>query len=147
MTYRILPAFCAGLLLLAGSFACSSGTPERSVADERKLIEEAIDRHLAKRSDLDFSTMGVTVDRVNLVGDDQAEAVVRFQVGEDADTSIEMEYALQRKDEVWEVAGPPKGTGSGLPAAPPAGEGVMPADHPPLGGAAQELPSGHPPVN
>ena len=146
MTYRTLPALCAGLLLLAGAFGCGSSEPARTAADERKLVEEAIDRHLAKRSDLDFSSMKVVVDRVNFVGDDQAEATVKFTVGEEAAASIQMTYTLQKTNDVWEVVGPPKGT-QGAEAAPPAAGGAMPPNHPPVGGEQQPLPAGHPPVN
>ena len=125
---------------------CGSSEPTRTAADERKSVEEAIDRHLAKRADLDFTSMKVVVDRVNFVGDDQAEATVKFTVGEDAASSIQMAYTLQKTNDVWEVAGPPKGT-QGAPAAPPAAGGTMPPDHPPVGGEQQPLPSGHPPVN
>ena len=147
MTYRILPALCTGLLLLAAAVGCGSSEPARSAADDRKLVEEAIDRHLAKRDDLDFSSMKVLVDRVNFVGDDQAEATVKFTVGEEAASSIQMSYTLQRTNDVWEVVGPPKGT-QGAPAVPPAAGGAMPPDHPAVGGETpQPLPSGHPPVN
>jgi hypothetical protein len=135
-----------GLLLLAGASGCGSSEPARTAADEREFIEEAIDRHLAKRSDLDFSSMKVTVDRVNFVYDDKAEATVKFTVGEEAAASIQMAYTLQRTDDVWEVVGPPKET-QGPQVAPPAAGGAMPPDHPPVGGGQQPLPSGHPPVN
>jgi hypothetical protein len=135
-----------GLLLLAGASGCGSSEPARTAADERKFIEEAIDRHLAKRSDLDFSSMKVTVDRVNFVDDDKAEATVKFAVGEEAAASIQMAYTLQKTNDVWEVVGPPKGT-QGPQVAPPAAGGAMPPDHPPVGGGQQPLPSGHPPVN
>jgi hypothetical protein len=127
-------------------FGCGPSEPTRTAADERKLVEEAIDRHLAKRSDLDFSSMKVVVDRVNFVGDDQAEATVKFTAGEDAAASIQLAYTLQKTSGVWEVVGPPKGT-QGAQVAPPAAGGAMPADHPPVSGEQQPLPSGHPPVN
>ena len=146
MTYRTLPAVFVGLLLLAGAFGCGSSEPARTAADERKSIEEAIDRHLAKRSDLDFSSMNVSVDRVNFVDDDKAEATVKFSVGGESAGSIQMAYTLQKTDDVWEVVGPPKGT-QGSQVAPPAAGGAMPPDHPPVGGEQQPLPSGHPPVN
>ena len=145
MTYRTLPALAVGLLLIAGAFGCGSSEPQRTAADERKGVEEAVDRHLAKRSDLDFSSMKVLVDRVNFVGDDQAEATVKFTVGEGAAASIQMVYTLQKTDDVWEVVGPPKGT-QGSQVSPPAAGGAMPADHPAVGGEQQPLPSGHPPV-
>lgn len=142
MTHRFLLL----VLLLAGIAGCGSSEPARTAADERKSVEEAIDRHLAKRSDLDFSSMKVLVDRVNFVGDDQAEATVKFTVGEEAAASIQLAYTLKKTNDVWEVVGPPKGT-QGAPAAPPAEGGAMPPDHPPVGGEQQPLPSGHPPVN
>jgi hypothetical protein len=146
MTYRTLPAIWVGLLLIAGAFGCGSTAPERTAADERKSIEEAIDRHLAKRSDLDFSSMKVIVDRVNFVGDDQAEATVKFTVGAEAASTIQMSYTLQKANDVWEVVGPPKGM-QGAQVAPPAAGGAMPPNHPPAGDAPPQLPSGHPPVN
>lgn len=148
MTYRSISLLWTVLLLSLGGMACGSSEPTLTAAEERVLIEEAIDRHLAKRSDLDFSSMGVTVSQVNLVDDDKAEAVVQFQTGEGSAASIEMSYDLQRADGTWEVQGPPKGVGAGHDAqvAAPTG-GAMPANHPPVGGTQQELPSGHPPVN
>ena len=149
MTYRAITLLSTVLLLSLGGMACSSSDPTLTAAEERVLIEEAIDRHLAKRSDLDFSSMGVTVSQVNLVDDDKAEAVVQFQTGEGSAASIEMSYDLERADGTWEVQGPPTGVGAGHDAqvAPPTGSGAMPANHPPVGGTQQELPSGHPPVN
>lgn len=146
MTYRPLSALCVGLLLMAGGLGCGSSEPSRTAADERKAVEEAIDRHLAKRSDLDFSSMKVTVDRVNFVNDDQAEATVKFTVGGEAAASIQMAYTLQKRNDVWEVVGPPRGAQGGQPA-PPATGGAMPPDHPAVGGEQQPLPAGHPPVN
>ena len=142
MTYRSL----LSALLVAGILGCSSSQPARTASDERKSVEEAIDRHLAKRSDLDFSSMKVSVDRVNFVDDDQAEATVKFTVGEEAAASIQMVYALQKTNDVWEVVGPPQGTQGGQ-VAPPAAGGAMPPNHPPVGGEEQPLPAGHPPVN
>jgi hypothetical protein len=142
MTYR----FLLSAILLVGIVGCGSPQPERTAADERKSVEQAIDRHLAKRDDLDFSSMKVLVDRVNFVDDDQAEATVKFTVGEEALSSIQLSYTLQKTGDLWEVVGPPKGT-QGEQAAPPAASGAMPADHPPVGGEQQPLPSGHPPVN
>lgn len=146
MTYRTLPALCVGLLLIAGAVGCGSSEPAPTASDERKSVEEAIDRHLAKRDDLDFSSMKVVVDRVNFVGDDQAEATVKFTVGEEAASSIEMAYSLQKTNDLWEVVGPPRGAQGAQVAPPPAGGG-MPPNHPAVGGEQQPLPSGHPPVN
>ncbi len=146
MTYRTLPALCVGLLLIAGAFGCGSSEPARTASDERKSVEEAINRHLAKRSDLDFSSMKVSVDRVNFVGDDKAEATVKFTVGDEAASTIQMSYTLEKTNNVWEVVGPPKGT-QGSQVAPPAGGGAMPPNHPQVGGQQPQLPSGHPPVN
>ncbi len=145
MPYRTLPAFCAGLLLIILAPGCGSSEPPRTAADERKAVEEAIDRHLAKRDDLDFSAMKVVVDRVNFVGDDQADATVKFTVGEEAASSIQLSYKLQKTNDAWEVVGPPTGA-QGAPIAPPQG-GEIPPDHPPVGGEQQQLPAGHPPVN
>lgn len=150
MTYRTISLLWTLLLLSLGGMACSSSEPTLTAAEERVLIEDAIDRHLAKRSDLDFSSMGVTVNQVNLVDDDKAEAVVQFQTGEGSAASIEMSYDLQRADGTWEVQGPPKGVGAGHDAqvAPPiGGGGAMPSNHPPVGDTQQDLPSGHPSVN
>jgi hypothetical protein len=149
MTYRAISSFWIGLLLCAGSFACGSAEPTLNSAEERVLIEEAVNRHLAKRSDLDFSSMGVTVSKVNLVDDDKADAVVQFQTGEGSGASIEMTYSLLRTDGTWNVEGPPKGVGVGQGSqVPPPTGGVMPPNHPPVGGSQQqELPSGHPQVN
>jgi hypothetical protein len=146
MTYSPLSALCAGLLLIAGGFGCGSSEPARTAADERKAVEDAIDRHLAKRSDLNVSSMEVTVDRVNFVDDDQAEAIVKFTVGEEAAASIQMAYTLQKTNDLWEVVGPPK-RAQGAQVAPPAAGGAMPPNHPAVGGEQQSLPSGHPPVN
>ena len=90
--------------------------------------------------------MKVTVDRVNFVGDDQAEASVKFTVGGEAASLIQMAYTLQKTNDVWEVVGSPKGA-QGAPVAPPAAGGAMPLNHPVVGGEQQSLPAGHPPVN
>ena len=148
MTYRAITSFWLASLLCLGSLACGSSEPVLNAAEERVLIEEAIDRHLAKRSDLDFSSMGVTVSTVNLIDDDKAEAVVQFQMGEAAASSIEMTYDLLRADGMWEVNGPPKGVGVGQSGQIPApANGTMPPNHPDVGGTSQPLPSGHPQVN
>jgi hypothetical protein len=145
MTYR----FLVSALLLAGIVGCSSSDPARTASVERKSIEEAIHRHLDKRSDLDFSSMKIAVDRVNVMSDDKAEAAVKFTVGGEAASSIEMTYSLEKTDGTWEVVGPPKGVQGGQ-TAPPAGGGALPPNHPAIGGQQpqqQQLPAGHPPVN
>ena len=153
-----IPMRYSSLLILAltALLACGGSSP----SDPRAAIEDAIDRHLARRSDLDTSSMKVTVGKIDYQGEDQARAMVSFQVGDNPDTSMDMAYDLLREGDVWEVQrNDGAGHGGGQVAPPPMSPGTgseLPSDHPPLdspsnGGQPQsqsqtELPAGHPPV-
>ncbi len=143
---RLGPLF---LLALAGLSACGGSAPSNT----RAQIEDAIDQHLARRSDLDIDSMKVTVGQIEFQGDDRARATVAFQVGDSPESSMQMVYDLKRDNGAWEVLrNENAGHGAGQvapPATNPGSNPNLPANHPPVGGQQQaqpKLPAGHPPV-
>ncbi len=138
------------LFALAALAACGGGTS----TDPRADIEDAIERHLSRRSDLDIASMKVSVGKIDYEGDDRARATVGFQVGDNPEASMQMVYDLRREGGQWQVqqtGGSGHGEQVSPPATAPGAGGELPADHPPIGSQPQsqqqqDLPAGHPPV-
>jgi hypothetical protein len=141
-------------LTLAGWMGCSAA----SEADETVSVQQAVERHLAKRTDMDPSNLRVVVEKVSYEGDgDRATAAVTIMARQDPQAKMQMMYRLRKTSGGWEVE-PSQGSeagahgGGAMPPAPPAGEGgsELPPGHPPVKGAdpgaGSELPPGHPPV-
>jgi hypothetical protein len=129
-----------GLLLFLG---CNRGT------QTPEAVRQAVVDHLAKRSDLDVSSMQVDVTSVSF-REDEAEATVSFRAKGSAPASgMQMRYTLEREGNRWVVKGKgqapsgaePHGQTPGGGAASPHSGSDLPAGHPPMGaGKAPESP-------
>ena len=116
--------------------------------NQEAAVQEAIQDHLAARSDLAMDKMTMEVQQVTLNGD-TAQAEVVFSVPGDPQSRMSFHYDLHREAGRWQVdAGRP--SASQVPH-PPMGEsmgetmgGVPPGES----GTAEplNLPEGHPPV-
>lgn len=138
------------LLALAVLVACGETAPSEppaaqsaSDADVRAQVDAAVRKHLARRSDLDMSSMTMTVQDVQVAGD-EADATVGFQVKGAPEAAMSMKYHLVRQSGEWVVQ---TNAGAGHDATSPPAQGLPPG-HPPAGEAPapQQLPPGHPPV-
>ena len=141
--------------MLAGWLACSAwlGCSGANEADATASVQQAVERHLAARTDLDPSNLQVVVDKVNFEGD-RASAAVTIVARKDPQAKMQMMYRLRKTAEGWEVEAP-QGSESGAhggaaPMPEAGGDTGLPPGHPAVeGGAdadASELPPGHPPV-
>jgi hypothetical protein len=141
--------------MLAGWLACSAwlGCSRANEADATASVQQAVERHLAARTDLDPSNLQVVVDKVNFEGD-RASAAVTIVARKDPQAKMQMMYRLRKTAEGWEVEAPQgleSGAHGGAAPMPEAGGDTgLPPGHPAVeGGAdaeASELPPGHPPV-
>jgi hypothetical protein len=143
-------------LLLLSSFVGCSATEQDSTAS----VQQAVERHLSARTDLDPGNLTVTVENVNFEGD-RATAAVTIQARKDPQAKMQMTYHLRKAGDGWEVEPQASGAGAhggGMTAPetapmPETGESAseLPPGHPPVGGASgsqpSELPPGHPPVS
>ncbi len=133
----VLPVF----LLLLG---CNRGnqTPE--------AVRQGVIDYLAKRSDLDMSSMQIDVTSVSF-RQNEADATVSFRPkGSGAGSGMQMRYTLERQGNRWVVKGrgqsaagaaPHGGNPGQMPGAP---GGMQQPGSGPMGGA---LPPGHPPMS
>ena len=148
-------SFLAAALTFASLAACnSSSQPAVEAAaspqsgDVKAQVEEAVRKHLARRSDLDMSAMDMTVQNVEVSGE-TAEATVGFQVKDTPEAGMSMQYRLVREGGEWVVQPNAAATHAPGGAQPPPAQGLPPG-HPPAGGAppqsTEPLPPGHPPV-
>jgi hypothetical protein len=131
--------------LLSLWLGCSSA-PQ---ADSTESVRQAVEKHLAARTDINPANMRVTVDKVEYEAD-RAQATVTIAARNDPQAKMQMMYRLRKAGQVWEVEPQASGSGGhGAPPAPEAGEGggALPPGHPGIGtDEANELPPGHPPV-
>lgn len=136
-------------LALASWVACStaSGPDEATTA-----IRQAVERHLAARTDLDPANLRVVVEKVSYEGE-QAEAAVTIVARNDPEAKMEMIYRLRKTADGWQVESPQDSGGHGGMAPAPQQEesdSGLPPGHPPVGGSqgsgSSEMPEGHPPV-
>ena len=133
-------------LLLAVLLGCSYGE-----ADQTASVRQAVERHLAARTDLDPANMHVVVEKVSYEGD-RANAAVTIEARNDPQAKMQMQYRLRKTGAGWEVE-PSQASGAGehggaAPLPPTGGTGAdLPPGHPPIGGEEPgQLPPGHPPV-
>ncbi len=135
---------CLSALLLAscGGGPAPSSTTGGGVEAE---VESAVRKHLSRRSDLDMSSMDLTIRQVEVAGD-TAQATVGFEVKGKPEAAMAMQYSLAKQNGEWVVQAQPSGHGGMAPQNAPS-QGLPPG-HPPAGGGSQtqELPQGHPPV-
>ncbi len=134
-------AVAAGALAWLAAAGCAEAEPY-SASD----IENAVERYLSGRTDLEFGRMTVRADRIRYSGD-RAVATVSIIAGDDPQAAMQMLYELERVADGWRVvpppdAGRPKGS---LPAASEHDSGLPPG-HPPLTPRGDGLPPGHPPL-
>ena len=116
-------------------FLLALGACHRGVENNRDAVRQAVIDHLAKRSDLNMTSMNVVVTAVDFRGD-QAEATVSFAPkGGDASQGMSMRYTLERQGNRWAV----KGRADSAQGA--HGQGTLPPAAP-----SADLPPGHPPV-
>jgi hypothetical protein len=85
-----------------GAAAQSGGSAEVSSADAEG-IRAAIEDHLRGNSGLNLDAMEMTVDSINIDGD-QAQAHASFHVKNGGATGMTMQYFLQRSGTGWVVA-------------------------------------------
>lgn len=156
--FRSSPLLASALIvLLATASACSEGSePATQTSGEAAAsdaaVEEAIQAHLAKRTDLNLGAMDIAVETVTYPAEDQARAEVVFRAKGSPKAMLEMTYRLEREAGAWRVLpGAAQGATTGAPPQQTTPGGGMPPDHPaigdePTGGSSSELPPGHPPV-
>ena len=102
-------------LTLSLLFGLACGTAE----DPNAGILAAVERHLSKRTDLEMSSMDLSVDRVEINGD-QAEAEIGFTAKGNTEAAMSMTYSLRRTADGWEVEPTPgAGAGHGAPLRAP----------------------------
>jgi hypothetical protein len=121
----LAPALLAALVFLSGC---------RKDIQNKEAVRQGVLNYLAKRSDL--TAMDVAVSNVSF-HKDEAAATVHFQAkgSPDPGAGMEIKYILERKGDQWVVKGRSSMAGSAH-----GGESL------PGGGAAGQLPPGHPTV-
>jgi hypothetical protein len=101
-------ALCAGLLFFGCSKSKSAANGNASSGDQ-EAIKAAITAHLTADSGINMSVMQMTVDSVNITGD-QAQADAEFHV-KDGPGAMHITYKLERRAGQWTVlTGKPNGT-------------------------------------
>ena len=124
----------------------------QTLTDQKGAIQEAIEEHLSRRSDLAMDQMVLEMGEVKVEGD-SAEAEVVFRTTSEPAMRMAYHYELRREGGGWQVA-------SGRPSAaevphPTLGETegesespdrALPEGHPAIPDGAAPLPEGHPPV-
>jgi hypothetical protein len=135
-------------ILFAALFLVACGN---RAAQSETAIRQGIIDYLAKRSDLNLSTMQVDVTSVSF-RQNEADATVSFRPkGAAGAATMQMRYTLERQGARWVVKGRARG-GAGQPAH---GMGSMPPGHGNTMGQPQAdtgaqggsgLPPGHPPL-
>lgn len=134
-------AVAAGVLAWLAAAGCAEA--ERYSASD---IENAVERYLSGRTDLEFGRLTVRADRIRY-SDDRAVATVSIIASDDPQATMQMLYELERTADGWRVV-PPRdagGEGGGPPAASEQGSGLPPG-HPPTTPRGDGLPPGHPPL-
>ncbi len=127
-------------ILLVVLLACGGAT-----ADPKAEVQTAVEDYLSSRTDLALGNMGVSVDSVEIDGD-QAQADVTIAATNDPAAKMQMVYQLERRSGRWRVVAPDS-SGDPHGAAPPAtGGGALPPGHPPTNSPSGDLPPGHPPL-
>jgi len=104
----------------------------------QEAVRQAVIDHLAKRSDLNLTSMQVDVTSVSF-RENQADATVAIRLkGGTAEQMMRMRYTLNRQGNKWVVKGkseagemPHQGTMGG--AQPGESQSALPPGHPPLG--------------
>jgi hypothetical protein len=136
---RVIALMGIGLFIAVGC---------QRLMNQEAAVQEAIQDHLAARSDLAMDKMTMEVQQVTVNGD-TAQADVIFSVPGDSQMRMAYHYELRREGGRWRVD-------SGRPSAsqvphPPMGEamgGEMGESMPGGSGAGEplNLPEGHPPI-
>ena len=121
------------LALLAG---CSKNI------QTNEAVRAGVIKHLSQNSGLNLAQMDIEVTSVTF-RDNEADAVVGFKPkGPAAASGMSMRYTLERQGNEWVVKKKAdSGMGHGMmppPGSAPAGQGQLPPDHPPVGGAGAE---------
>src|SRR5215471_19147904 len=78
------------------------GAAECNRLKSKSAVQAAIEHHLKDRPGLLMQNMTMQVQDVKFMGD-QAEARVKFQSKEMAQSFVEIRYALRRSGDHWEV--------------------------------------------
>lgn len=105
-------------------------------------VRAGVIKHLSQNSGLNLAQMDVEVTSVTF-RDKEADAVVGFKPkGAGGASGMSIRYTLERQGDEWVVkkkADSGMGHGMGSPQGEPsAGQGDLPAGHPPVGGAGAE---------
>ena len=132
---KYLPLAALALLSLA---ACSKNI------DTVDAVKQGVIRDIPKG--INLSAMDVNVVSVSFRGK-EADAVVTF-APKGGPPVMNMKYTMERKGDEWRIK--ERAAGSGHAQDPAAGQPApaegLPPGHPATGGAAGELPSGHPAI-
>ncbi len=107
-----------------------------------EAVRAGVIKHLSQNSGLNLAQMDIEVTSVTF-RDNEADAVVGFKPkGAAAASGMSMRYTLERQGNEWVVKKKAdSGMGHGMmppPGSAPAGQGQLPPDHPPVGGAGAE---------
>ncbi len=138
--------------ILAVFVVLAAGCGSNSEAPDSTTVQQAIERYLSGRTNLNMSSMELVVEHVSYDGD-RATAEVTISARENPEAKMEKVYQLRKVDSGWEVEPSAEGESSphgGAMTEPGAGGMEMPPGHPPgegpSGNTGGELPPGHPPV-
>ena len=136
-------AIAAACLLISGG--C------QRLGDQKAAIQEAIEEHLSRRSDLAMDQMVLEMGEVKVEGDD-AEAEVVFRTTSEPAMRMAYHYELRREGGRWQVAsGRPSAAEVPHPTLGETGEQessnpALPEGHPAIPDGGAPLPEGHPPI-
>src|SRR5690606_39195537 len=98
----------AAVFALVMLWACSSDSRPAPTLDAsanpgvEAQIEDAVRKHLSRRSDLDVTAMDMKIQKVDVEGE-SADAVVGFQVKDQPEAAMSMNYHLVRLGGEWVV--------------------------------------------
>jgi hypothetical protein len=118
------------LLSLVGVALVFGGCSKSREVQSKAAIQEAIERHLQKQSNVLLNNMSVEVQDVRYEGD-RANADVKFRSKQSPDLAVARQYVLRRVGDQWQVesSASPGGMGDPHGGATPA-QSVSPSTAP-----------------
>jgi hypothetical protein len=102
------------LLCLLGVTLVLGGCSKSRGIQSKAAIQEAIERHLQKQSNVLLNNMSVEVGDVKYAGD-RANADVKFRSKQSPDLAVARQYVLRRVGDHWEVESSSSPGGMGNP--------------------------------
>ncbi len=127
----------AGLFCLLGVALVLGGCNKFRGGQSKAAIQEAIEKHLQKQSNVLLNNMSVEVGDVKYEGD-RANADVKFRSKQSPDLAVPRQYVLRRVGDQWQVesSSSPGGMGAphggatpAQPTSPPAAPDAPQASH------------------